>query len=174
MLRLLAPAAVVATGLALLMGPAFGADSLPGGATSLTEVHGDWTVRCGVTNNVVQCAAQQEQLSSQTKQRVLAIELKTDNGAADGTLVLPFGLLLKNGAVLKVDDKMLSEPQPFQTCLPAGCLVPLTFGADWAKALRAGTTLTITAQPVSGPDAKFTVSLQGLGSALDRITDLMK
>ncbi len=172
MSRILAPAALA--GLVLLTAPAFAADSLPGGATSLTEVHGDWTVRCGVANGAVQCAAQQEQLSSQSKQRVLAIELKVDNGATDGTLILPFGLLLKNGAVLKVDDKLLSEPQPFQTCLPAGCLVPLTFGTDWGKALRTGTTLTITAQPVTGPDAKFTVSLQGLGSALDRIADLTK
>ena len=147
MSRILAPAALA--GLLLLTAPALAADSLPGGATSLTEVHGDWTVRCGVANGAVQCAAQQEQLSSQSKQRVLAIELK-------------------------VDDKMLSEPQPFQTCLPAGCLVPLTFGTDWGKALRTGTTLTITAQPVTGPDAKFTVSLQGLGSALDRIADLTK
>ena len=165
---------LAAVTLALLATPVLAATSLPGGATSLTEAHGDWTVRCGIADGAVQCAAQQEQMSNQTKQRVLAIELKLDNGSPSGTLVLPFGLLLKNGAVLKVDDKILSEPQPFQTCLPAGCLVPLTFGADWAKALRTGTMLAITAQAVNGADAKFSVSLQGLGGALDRIADLTK
>src|ERR1700753_227587 len=62
--------------LALMPAAAQAASTLPGNASSLTEAHDDWTVRCTVTNNVVDCAAQQEQISNQNKQRVLAIEVQ--------------------------------------------------------------------------------------------------
>lgn len=153
---------------------AHAATTLPGGATSLSEVHDDWTVRCQVDNAVVHCAAQQEQLSNQTKQRVLAVEVQPGSGALTGTLVLPFGLELAKGAVLTVDDKLTSPPLAFQTCLPSGCLVPLQIGADWEKAMRAGTALAVAAQSVNGQAAKFSISLKGFGSALDRIVDLTK
>lgn len=169
-------AALVAGALAF-SAPALGATALPGGATSLSETHGDWTVRCGTENtenSVVQCEAVQEQVSNQTQQRVLAIELGTSNNVVAGTLVLPFGLQLANGAVLQVDDKPASPAQAFQTCLPTGCLVPLQLDADWIGAMRVGTALGISAQSVSGQEAAFSISLKGLSSALDRIADLTK
>ena len=153
---------------------AHAATTLPGGATSLTEAHDDWTVRCQVANNLVKCAVQQEQVSGQNKQRVLAVEILRGEGALTGTLVLPFGLQLSKGAVLKVDDALTSPVLPFQTCLPAGCLVPLAIGAQWESAMRAGTALAVTAEAVSGQPAKFSISLKGLASALDRIVDLTK
>ena len=165
--------AAFAAGL-LVTFPAAAATSLPGGATSLTEAHDDWTVRCNIEQGNVHCAAQQEQLSTQTKQRVLAIEILPGKGLLDGTLVLPFGLELSKGAVLKVDDKLTSPMQSFKTCLPSGCLVPLSIGADWEKAMRAGTALTIAAQAVNGQAAKFSISLKGLAGALDRIAELTK
>jgi invasion protein IalB len=153
---------------------AHAAATLPGGASSLTEAHDDWTVRCEVAQGVVHCAAQQEQLSTQNKQRVLAIQIEPGSGALTGTLVLPFGLLLSKGAVLKVDDKLTSPAQQFQTCLPSGCLVPLAIGADWEKGMRTGTALAVNAQAVGGQDAKFSISLKGFGGALDRIVELTK
>ncbi len=155
--------------------PAAAATTLPGNATSLTETHDDWTVRCAIDQAVVHCAAQQEQLSNQTKQRVLAIEILP--GAADvltGTLILPFGLDLAKGAVLKVDDKLTSPTLVFQTCLPAGCLVPLSIGKDWETAMRVGTALTVNAQAVNAQPANFSISLKGLGGALDRIAELTR
>jgi len=158
-----------------LTAPALAASTLPGGATTLTETHDDWTVHCTVANGPVRCAAQQQQLSSQTRQRVLGIEIVGGDGdVLTGTLVLPFGLLLSKGAVLKVDDKVTSPPEPFQTCLPSGCIVPLNIGKDWLAAMRSGTAIAVAAVAVNGQDAKFSISLKGLGSALDRIADLTK
>lgn len=160
--------------LLVLATPAMSASSLPGGATSLTETHDDWTVRCDIQNALVHCAAQQEQLSNQTKQRVLAIELLGGTDVLTGTLVLPFGLLLSKGAVIRADDKLVSPVEPFQTCVPSGCLVPLQIGADWESALRTGVSLNIAAVAVSGEEAKFAISLKGLASALDRVRELTK
>ena len=158
----------------VLTAPAMAAATLPGNATTLTETHDDWTVRCGIDQNVVHCAAQQEQLSTQTKQRVLAIEILPGADVLTGTLVLPFGLDLAKGAVVKVDDKLTSPTLAFQTCLPSGCLVPLRIGQDWETAMRSGTALKVDAQAVNAQPANFSISLKGLGSALDRIADLTK
>lgn len=166
--------ASIIAGTAMFALPALGATSLPGGATSLSETHGDWTVRCGTVDQVVSCEAFQEQISSQNQQRVLAISFDSADAVLTGVLVLPFGLLLANGAVLQIDDKPASEVQSFQTCLPAGCLVPLQIEADWIGALRTGTTLGVGAQSVSGQEATFSISLTGLSSALDRIADLVE
>jgi invasion protein IalB len=161
--------------LALVLGaPALGATSLPGGANSLSETHGDWTVRCEVVESLVKCAAQQEQISNDTRQRLLAIEFTPSEGNLTGTLALPFGLLLSKGAVLQVDQQAASPPQPFQTCLPSGCLVPLLLAADWRDALRNGTSLAVTAAAVDGKEAKFAIPLRGFAGALDRITELTK
>ena len=159
---------------AALASPSLAATALPGGASSLTETHGDWTVRCATEGAGVICEVRQEQQSNDTQQRVLAIGLGSSAGGTSGNLVLPFGLLLANGAVLRIDDKPASPPQPFQTCVPSGCLVPLKLDAAWTAMMRAGTVLGISAQSVSGQDAKFSVSLRGFSSALDRIADLTK
>ena len=40
--------------------------------------------------------------------------------------------------------------------------------------MRKGTALAVSATAVGGQDAKFSISLKGLPSALDRITELTK
>jgi invasion protein IalB len=170
----------VCIALAVAAAPIFGASAalaataLPGGATTLTEKHDDWMVRCELAGGLVHCSAQQEQLDSKTRQRVLAIEFQPAADNLPGTLVLPFGLLLSAGATLQVDQRQASAALPFQTCLPAGCLVPLLLAKDWQGALRQGATLAIMAQAVGGQPAKFSISLKGLAGALDRIAELTK
>ncbi len=165
---------LAALALVALASPAFAATTLPGGANSLSETHGDWMVRCEVADNLVRCAAQQEQLSTETRQRLLAIEFQPNAGNLAGTLALPFGLLLGNGVVLQIDQQPASPAQPFQTCLPSGCLVPLLLATDWREALRNGTSLAIAATAVDGKEAKFTIPLRGFAAALDRIVELTK
>jgi len=149
--------------------------SLPGGATSLNETHGDWRVTCATQENIVRCAVSQVQTNSQNRQRVLSVELTaTESGnAASGTLILPFGLALDQGAVLSIDEGELLPPLRFSTCLPAGCLVPLTFNADTVTAMRAGTALKVkTAANDSEQEVNFSISLSGFTSALARAAAL--
>ncbi|MDX8529022.1 invasion associated locus B family protein [Mesorhizobium sp. MSK_1335] len=147
---------------------------LPGGASALSETHGDWTVNCQVTGTNKVCSLSHQQFNKQSGQRLLAIELTTKTGQdAAGTMALPFGLALANGISLEIDDKKLDGALQFNTCQAVGCLVPVTFDADTTPLLQNGTTLKInaiaadTTQPVS-----FTISLNGFGSALARTADL--
>ena len=54
------------------------------------------------------------------------------------------------------------------------CLVPPQLGVDSASAMRQGTVPAVGATAVGGQDARFSISLKGLPSALDRIAEFTK
>ena len=152
-----------------------GAQGLPGGASSLNETHGDWRIACTAPAGVVRCVVSQTQMQGENRQRVLAIELAAAEGgnAAGGTLVLPFGLNLDQGAVLSIDEGEFLPPLRFSTCLPVGCVVPLAFNQDAVTAMRAGTALKVkVAANDSGQEVNFSISLSGFTSALTRAAEL--
>lgn len=152
--------------------------TLPGGAASLREAHGDWTVACalqpaeGIQRKV--CALAQEQLAANTRQRALAIELKPDAGSAKGTLVLPFGLALNKGVRFVLDDGEAGDVQRFRTCLPIGCMIDVVFDAGTIKALRSGKVLKVNAAADGGREMSFSISLTGFAGAYDRTAALVK
>lgn len=151
------------------------ATALPGGATSLREEHGDWIVTCGVPNGTVACSLSQQQTDNRSNQRVLAVELSGRDGgaAAIGSIVMPFGLALDQGLTIQVDDGQPSLVS-FGTCLPAGCLAPVTFQGEMLSALKVGTTLKLRVIAFdSGAPVDFTVSLKGFTDALNRTVALM-
>ncbi len=62
---------------------------------------------------------------------------------------------------------------PIRTCLPAGCVVPIGLDQTSVDALRAGTTLTLTAKASdTEQDVAFTISLNGFSAGLDRVEAL--
>jgi invasion protein IalB len=152
--------------------------ALPGGATTLNESHGDWTVSCAVANQGGTpgkiCVLAQQQTAGQGNQRLLAVELRPREATVEGTLVLPFGLALDKGVTLQVDDGPAWTPLRFRTCLPGGCIVDLAFDAKTLPLLRKGTTLKIKAVADGGRDTQLAVSLKGFPSALDRTIALAK
>lgn len=151
------------------------AQGLPGGASSLNETHGDWTVACAAPEGNVRCTVSQIQVNSENHQRVLSVELAANEAgnAAGGTLVMPFGLKLDQGVVLSIDESGPLVSVGFSTCLPAGCLVPLAFDHNAITAMRAGTALKAKAAANGGgQDVNFSISLSGFTSALARATQL--
>jgi len=174
------PFAVALSGAVVLAAASANAQEsgLPGGASSLRESHGDWVVTCAVQNqagrNVKLCAFSQEQTDSNSRQRVLAIELKPEGNGVSGMLVLPFGLALDQGASFQIDDGPTGSPQKFRTCIPAGCLVPVSFDARTLAALRKGSQLKIKTIADGGKETPFTISLKGFPSAFDRTAALAK
>lgn len=150
--------------------------TLPGGASSLQESYGDWTVVCVEPNGQKRCVLSQAQADEQTKQRVIAVELTaSDADSATGVLALPFGLALASGATLQLDDAAPGAPLPFKTCLPVGCMVPLRFDAAALAGLRKGKQLKVHAVAAdTGQPLEFSVSLKGFGPAFARTAALAK
>jgi len=144
------------------------ASTLPGGASSLQETYDDWQVACGQQGGVKRCAMGQQQISKENRQRVLDIELWPAGDKLEGALMLPFGLALDQGVTLQVDDAAPGQPLHFRTCLPGGCVVPLSFDGRSLSALLHGTALKFKAVVDGGGIAPFTISLKGFSGAYNR------
>jgi len=148
--------------------------ALPGGAASLSEEHGDWTVSCRMEAAEKHCVLAQSLADTTSGERVLAVELATPAiDQIDGMLLLPFGLRLADGIALKVDDAPLGSNRPFLTCIASGCLVPVAFDAVEISAIRAGKALTISgASADAGQPVDLQVSLAGFTMASNRSVEL--
>ncbi len=170
--------AFVALVMAALTLPALAqqAVTLPGGASAVTETHGDWTVRCQVRQpeGRVACLVQQEQVDNQTRQRLMAIEMVPSGDGVLGTLILPFGLDLDKGVTVAVDEGQPGPNLRFRTCLPQGCMVSLSLGGDVTAALKGGGALKVAAIADGGAPTPFSVSLKGFSSALARAQELAR
>jgi invasion protein IalB len=141
----------------------------------LSETYKDWQVSCVQQGTARRCVITQQQINAQNRQRVLAIEINASaGGKAEGTLVLPFGLMLDASIKLQIDDGASGPAIRYRTCLASGCLVPVSFDAAMLANLRKATTLKVLATADGGASAPFSLSLQGFGPALDRIIALSK
>jgi len=147
---------------------------LPGGASSLQESYGDWRVACIVRAAEKLCSLSQQH-NQQNGQRIIAIEIiPAEEQASNGTLILPFGLNLPAGVTLAIDDEPVGGALSFSTCLPAGCIVPLTLDASIIDRLNAGGALKFGAV-ANGTAASlsFSISLQGFAAAMARTRELL-
>lgn len=148
--------------------------ALPGNATSLREVHGDWIVACVNREEKNHCAMSQIRADPKSRQRVLSLELRLrGEGTAKGAFIMPFGLSLARGIAFRIDTNGNAPALPFATCLPAGCLVPFTADRALLDALKAGGVLTVTAAAFdTSQPLDFTLSLTGFSAALRRLEEL--
>lgn len=147
---------------------------LPNGASSIVETYGDWTVNCVIENAAKICVLSQAQGNKETGQRTFAIEVRAPrNGLSDGTVLMPFGLRLESGAVLKLDDKELGQGLRFATCIPQGCLLPFSFPAAATDAMKTAKNLAVISQNLAnGQAVTFNISLNGFAAALARSIQL--
>jgi invasion protein IalB len=150
--------------------------TLPGGASSLSETHDDWTVVCTIKDNKKECEFSQAIGNKQTGQRILSIELQPDVGdKAHGVILAPFGLRLSDGLTLKVDDKTLGAPLAFTTCVEAGCIAPINFDVQQLATIADGSQMTVNAVNAgSGEPITLNISLKGFSAARKRASQLMK
>jgi invasion protein IalB len=145
-------------------------------AFSVNETHGDWIVLCSKAEAKQICLMTQQQRKNDTKQLVIAAEISTDqNDQIRGTIILPFGLQLAAGVTVQVDDGVVSNPSPFATCLPTGCIVQVLLDAPTLQTLRGGSNVKLVAKAHdSGQNVLLGLSLKGFSTALDRLVALSK
>ncbi|EJF90404.1 invasion associated locus B family protein [Bartonella tamiae] len=151
------------------------AASLPNGATSLTETYGLWTVNCAVVNGEKGCAMIRQEVNAQN-QPVLSINITSEeNGNVTGIMLVPFGILVTRPIHLQVDDTNVTLDTNVRTCVPTGCVVPVTFNTNVVAGLRAGKQLKLAATS-SGPGEpavnNLFIQLSGFSGALDRLKAL--
>ncbi|KWV49911.1 invasion protein [Bradyrhizobium macuxiense] len=145
---------------------------LPKGASAISETYGDWIVKCVVDNGARLCTLSQSQVSKETNLQVFAIELLSRDGKTEGNMLMPFGLKLEAGAVLKLDNRDLEQVR-FSTCTAQGCLLPLFFPTAVTDTLGRSKVLTVAAQNLNtGQAVVFNIPLNGFAAALERTIQL--
>lgn len=143
--------------------------ALPNGASAVTEVFGDWIVGCDTATGVRSCVLSQEQTLEDGRRLVLINLLPQVSGDFEALMVLPFGLLLAEGLVARVDQQPWNGGVlHFHSCQPVGCIVQVTFGLADAQMLRAGAALQLTGTTDLREQYGFEISLAGLTAAMDR------
>lgn len=145
--------------------------ALPNGASQLSETYGDWTLVCSAGNKG--CTLSQA-LVNKEGQRAFLIELRVaKDGASEGTILMPFGLKLEAGVLMKLDDRDMGEGLRFSTCVAQGCVLPVNFPIAGMNAIRHGKALAVGALNISdGQLMTFSVSLNGFAVAVDRAIQL--
>lgn len=170
------PSFIVVLGTALSIAASVSAAPLPNGMTSLSETYGDWIVACQMQNDAPRCQMSQTQTDQKTQQLFMAMEVRRNSdGAMAATLLMPFGLALKSGVTLQVDEARQMVKAEFSTCLPNGCLAPISVDQPTMQALLAAKTINISA--VAAQDNKpfpAKVSLNGFAAGWMRLTELTK
>jgi invasion protein IalB len=165
-------------------GPRFAAEpvattpaaQLPNGASSINEAYGTWAVACRIVNGQKQCLLGHGQSDGQTGKPLFAIELQIPrDGKTEGTILMPFGLKLDAGAILTVDGEDLGPALRFATCVPQGCLLPISFPTITVDAMKKSKTLTVAAPDLgSGGMVSFKVPLEGFAAATARMSELCR
>ncbi|PYE90523.1 invasion associated locus B family protein [Phyllobacterium leguminum] len=170
--------ALVATaGSALVLTGTKPAPAQAEGPSALSETFGDWMVNCQPAADTKKrvCQMTQEQVDGKTGQRVLMIALgvpDTKTGVASSTLVLPFGLDFSKGIGIKVDDTDLARAN-VSTCVPQGCIAPLSFDGKALAALAKGKQAVINMTAFNGgKDVTGNLSLKGFSAASTRLAAL--
>lgn len=149
---------------------------LANGASAINEVYEDWTVDCRVANERKVCRLSQAQGNGQTRQTVFAIDLDVprDNNLG-GTVLMPLGVKLDAGAIVRLDDKPFGQGLRYSACAAQGCIAPLTVPAASVDALRKAQNLSIASLNLSNNEpVVFRISMKGFSAALDRLVQLAK
>lgn len=151
--------------------PAAGA-GWPSGASSVSEVYGDWTVTCAKADTKVECAVMQAQGAKGRREFALEIRPPSD-GRAQGFILMPLGLAIEPGVSFKLDEAVLGKGAPFMSCSQEGCLVPVSLPTLATDTMKTAKNLLVSA---TKPDAKepvvITVPLEGFANALARAAAL--
>ena len=114
-------------------------------------------------------------LSERNGQRIVTFSVSPieTNDSHEGSFILPFGLELPSGVTIALGDAAPSPAINFKTCLPTGCIVPLTWTAEQYNALLAAKTLLVRAKMVNGQPFELALSLKGLSAAAKRAGEIL-
>ncbi|MGK9264083.1 invasion associated locus B family protein [Sinorhizobium meliloti] len=148
--------------------------TLPNGADALKETYGDWAVECTVIGIQNKCSLVPSQHDQQQRASMFSVEiLIAESGENRLAVMMPFGLNLADGIRLTLDDRPAEQRGSFATCLPNGCLVPLTLPDASIEAIKKAKNLRVSATAFGGGQGPtFTVSLKGFSTAIERLKNL--
>ena len=139
---------------------------------TLKNTFGKWGVLCNPANPA-ECRAAQTQNYADTgnQGRLLQVLLAVDKGRTFAVMTLPFGVDLRAGIAVKIDEGA-EVKGIYSTCLPDGCQSVLELEDRLIEQVRSGMTMKVGFRPWGGEEKTFVVDvpLDGARSALAAIS----
>ena len=136
----------------------------------LSGTYGKWGVVCSSVNAGDCKAVQSQNYDGDTaKGRLLQALINVEEGRTFLTLTLPFGIDLRGGTVIRVDENE-EQKGVFATCLPDGCQSAFELDSKLLPQFFSGKILKVGFRPLSG-DKTFVVDvpLDGAKAAMAAI-----
>lgn len=138
-----------------------------GASQALSAQAKDWHVVCVSERADKRCTLTANQLTAEQATAILVTLRIVQSSVESPPLVLittPLDLLLPKGADISVDARALGR-LTFRSCHSDGCVVPMTLNKEIARVFKAGLSLTLTFQDLSGQERSAEYSLSGITRA---------
>jgi len=139
----------------------------------LKNTFGKWELLCN-KGSASDCRAVQTQNYSDdtTKGRLLQALLASDQGRTFAVLTLPFGVDLRAGTVIKIDEAA-EVKAVYTTCLPDGCQSVVELDESLQSQLIAGKIMKVGFRPWGGDEKTLVVEVP-LDGAKDVLAAIKK
>lgn len=129
-----------------------------------------WTVRCSEVESRQECEMFQRLTLVQTGERVveMAFGFPPHKPEGRGAIVLPLGVLLTEGARLKIDEHM---PYKFEIryCTTEGCFAFIGLNDSFINQMKKGSQAILSFKTIGGQPVDVALSLMGFTKAYDNI-----
>jgi invasion protein IalB len=135
----------------------------------------DWRVVCAPADDKGQGGgcAMSAQIIREDGGTLLSLSINDTAPGSQMSVVVPHGVLLDPGLGFSVGDGAL-KVLPYETCMPAGCLVLVGLDSETLKAMKASTSGQIVVVPGNGSPVTIPFSLKGFAegfAALEEAKD---
>jgi len=149
------------------------------GPDALSETYRDWVVSCrnvspqDSQSDTRLCEMTQDLRRQDGGQRVLSVALRPAEDTQVGvlTLITPFGLKVSDLVTVEIDDTAVLQA-PFETCLPAGCIVQAQIDQAALTAMQRGENAVVRLPTTAGETFQVSISLLGFTAAWNRLGGL--
>lgn len=136
---------------------------------------GDWTVQCYPVHSATPCEMLEMQVSTKTRQRILAVLLAyaPNENVTLMRVSVPLGSLIQNGVVVSTDTYK-SGALKFLRCDQAGCYAQITLTPDQVNALGKATTSKVEIVMIDGKHYGLSFSTKGFAEAYSAMAGLAR
>lgn len=133
-----------------------------------------WGIYCNSQQaNIYVCTLAQELRRKEDNARLTLMEVRpTSLSQASVSLTLPFGLAVKSGVTLQVDNGPMVHNVAYSTCYQQGCIVPMKLDRNALNAIRHGKHLKVNASIINEGSVNFELPLEGFEAAYATVIKL--
>lgn len=138
----------------------------------ITESYGDWAMRCIEREYVPPCDIVQAASENQTGEQVMRFSIAHagDQERYGLQIIVPLGVLISGGVLVRVDGTQDITNLQFTRCDPAGCYIEALMDAAELGPFRRGQEGVLAMLDAKGEPLVIPLSFTGFTTAMDTMS----